>query len=181
MTSRIARVIEIIGVIGVTAAIGGVIHAQATRAPVDASAQDALLTEIRGLRQDINRVMTTNVRAQLLVGRLQLQEQRVFTVGRQLLEVQNLLATVRSELAQDEARVKRLEDDRAVDSAERLAIQQALPAFKAELEQKQRREQTLRAQESELLNVVNDEQTRWTDFNERLDALERSLPTGVVR
>ena len=122
MTSRIARVIEIIGVIGVTAAIGGVIHAQATRAPVDASAQDALLTEIRGLRQDINRVMTTNVRAQLLVGRLQLQEQRVFTVGRQLLEVQNLLATVRSELAQDEARVKRLEDDRAVDSAERLAI-----------------------------------------------------------
>jgi hypothetical protein len=140
--SLIVKVVGVIGVIGVIAAIGGVMQAQATRAPVDASTQDALLAEIRGLRQDINQIISTNIRTQLLVGRLQLQEQRVFTVGRQLLEVQAMLATVRSELAQDEARVKRSEEAvaRTADSAEQRAIQQGLPGFKVELEQKQRRE-----------------------------------------
>jgi hypothetical protein len=41
--------------------------------------------------------------------------------------------------------------------------------------QTQRREQELRAQQTELVSAVNDEQGRWVDFKGRLDELERSL------
>jgi hypothetical protein len=41
--------------------------------------------------------------------------------------------------------------------------------------QTQKREQELRAQQAELVSAANDEQSRWADFNGRLDELERSL------
>jgi hypothetical protein len=37
----------------------------------------------------------------------------------------------------------------------------------------------LQTREKELQKAVTDEQTRWTNFNDRLDALERSLPASI--
>jgi chromosome segregation ATPase len=49
-------------------------------------------------------------------------------------------------------------------------------ALKLQLEQIQRREQDLRVQEATVSGTLATEQSRWTDINARLDALERSLP-----
>src|SRR5689334_5158762 len=52
---------------------------------------DELLAEVRALRADINNSTRAGLRAQLLGMRLQLQEQRIGVVSRQLTEVQERL------------------------------------------------------------------------------------------
>ena len=54
-------------------------------------------------------------------------------------------------------------------------------ALKLQLEQGQKREQDLRAQEAAASGTLAAEQSRWTDFNARLDALERSLTGAAPR
>jgi hypothetical protein len=52
---------------------------------------------------------------------------------------------------------------------------------KASLAQARLTEQQLRGQESELSGVIAGEQSRWSDFNARLDEIERSLPAAKPR
>jgi hypothetical protein len=173
----IQRKVMLIG--GVFAGAGGLLFAQGTRTPVDGSAQDALLAEVRVLRAEVSQVASAIIRTQLLVARLQLQEQRGFTLARQLVDAQNARAAVQVEISGERARVRQLEDaaSRATGQG-RLAIQQAIHEAGPQIEQQQR-ELQLRAREAELLKAVDDAQVRWTDFNGQLDALERSLPASV--
>jgi hypothetical protein len=167
-------------IVSVLAGVGGVLFAQGTRPPVDGPAQDALLAEVRALRSEIGQVSSVSVRMQLLVARLQLQEQRVFTVARQLADAQSALAAVQVNITGERARVRQLEDAalRATGQG-RLAIQQVILEAGTQIEQQQRQELQLQAREAELVKAVNDEQVRWTDFNARLDALEGSLSASV--
>jgi chromosome segregation ATPase len=165
---------------GVLAGAGGALFAQGTRSPVDGPAQDALLAEVRALRAEISQVSSASIRMQLLVARLQLQEQRVFTVGRQLADAQSALAAVQARITGERARVRQLEDAASrAPGQERLAIQQVILEAGTQIEQQQRQELQLQAREAELVKAVNEAQVQWTDFNARLDALERSLPAGV--
>ena len=52
-----------------------------------------LLAEVRGLRADLNQAAGASMRAQLLVARLSLQEQRITTLGKELTELQAQLQT----------------------------------------------------------------------------------------
>jgi hypothetical protein len=160
---------------------GSVVFAQGTRTPADGSAQDALLAEIRALRAEIHEVTSAGIRTQLLVARLQLQEQRVFTLARQLAETQNAVTAARMEITGEQARVRQLEDaaSRATGQA-RLTFQQAILEAGAQMELQHRQELQLKARETELLQAVNDAQARWRDFNDRLDQLERSLVVSVA-
>src|SRR6186997_2448185 len=56
-----------------------------------ATPADELLAEVRGLRADVNNTARAQMRAQLLGMRLQLQEQRIGFVSRQLADVQERL------------------------------------------------------------------------------------------
>jgi hypothetical protein len=162
------------------AGIGGALFAQEMRRPISDSAQDALLAEVRALRSEINQMASVGIRSQLLVARLQLQEQRVLTAGRHLVETQDALAALRLEIAGEQARVDQLEKSMSRSTAQGQAqIQQAILAAKAQIEQQKNRQQELQARETDLLHSLNNEQSRWTDFNDRLDALQRSLPPGV--
>jgi hypothetical protein len=66
--------------------IGAVVGAQTTAIP---ATLDDLLSELRGLRSDLARSSNATVRTQMLVARMQIQEQRINTVLRQITEVQN--------------------------------------------------------------------------------------------
>jgi hypothetical protein len=164
--------------IGVVAAVTGQ-SARSTPSVATASL-DELITEVRELRAEIKQVAGASIRTQLFVARLQLQEQRVNAVARQLADVQNRLASVQQGqaamierlAATEEAQDRLPPDDRSDDQ---------IRALKLQLEQGQKREQDLRAQESAASGTLAAEQSRWTDFNVRLDALERSLPGGAPR
>jgi hypothetical protein len=171
---------KVMRIICLSAVVAGALFAQGTRASVEGPAHDALLAEVRALRAEIHQLTSASIRTQLLVARLQLQEQRIYTVARQLTDAQNALASVQLKIAGERARVRQLEDQalRATGQG-RMAIQQAILEAGTQIEQQQQRELQLRATENELLKAVDDAQIRWTDFSNRLDALERSLPAVV--
>jgi chromosome segregation ATPase len=137
------------------------------------------LSEVRGLRADISGFASSSLRAQLLMGRLQLQEQRILTLGRKLAEVQSSLATSRKEVAEQQLRSQAWGNRlKTSDAAERQRLEAVNPNPKTQLHEIQVRARELEAEQIELINQINAEQDRWTDFNTRLDALERLLPTG---
>jgi hypothetical protein len=168
--------------IGILIGVGGVLFAEGPRTPAEGSTQEALLAEVRALRAEMTQVTSAGIRTQLLVARLQLQEQRVLTAARQLADTQNALTAVRGRIAGERSRIRQLEEAAARAMGQgRAAFQQAIVEAGTQIEQQQTHELQLQARENELLRTVNDEQARWTDFNERLDALERSLPANVLR
>ena len=126
----------------------------------------------------MNQAANASIRAQLFVARLQLQEQRVNAVARQLAEVQTRLAAVQQGQAAMRERLTATEEGQARLSPEDRSDDQ-IRALTLQLEQGQTREQELRAQESALSSAAIAEQFRWTDFNNQLDALERSLPAAA--
>jgi hypothetical protein len=161
--------------------IAVVAAAQSARSAVQPGASaDELVNEVRGLRAEFNQAVGSSLRTQLLVARLQIQEQRVNAVGRQLADVQERLASVRQgqaamveRLAASEEGQQRLPpEDRSDDQIRALKLQQ---------EQIQKREQDLRAQESAASNSLAAEQSRWAQINASLDALERSLADRAPR
>jgi hypothetical protein len=158
------------------AALAAVLSGQGTT-PEDGTMK-ALVTEIRALRADLNRVAGASIRAELLVGRLQLQEARTVTLSRQLDDVQVELGKVARERASFAEGLKELEDGTNTDipPAERSRHERQLRMMLKALEP---REQQLRQQAASLSGVIGDEQARWTDFSSRLDELERAL--GDVR
>ena len=64
------------------------------------------------------------------------------------------------------------------DPKEREAAPFLLDGIKVQLQAAQTTDATLRGEEDTLLNSITAEQSRWSDFNSRLDDLERSLPTS---
>jgi hypothetical protein len=160
--------------------IAVVAAAQSGRSTQSGSSADELLNEVRGLRAEFNQAARGSVRTQLLIARLQIQEQRVNAVGRQLADVQERLASVRQgqaamveRLAASEEGQQRLPpEDRSDDQIRALKLQQ---------EQIQKREQDLRAQESAASSTLAAEQSRWAQINASLDAIDRSLPDRAPR
>ena len=107
---------------------------------------DEVVAELRGIRADLAETSSASVRAQLLLARLQLQEQRIYGLMRQIGDVQNQIAAARQEAR----------------GTERERMQQII------LE--------LSNREAELSHQLSVEQARWSEFSDRLDTLERALP-----
>jgi hypothetical protein len=153
-----------IGIVAIVSVLAG----QGARSP------DELLTEVRALRADMHQAASDSIRAQLLVARLQLQDQRVDVVSRQLAEVQSRLMLLQQEQTSTRERLRATEEDQARLPSEDRSDDQAR-ALRLQLEQAQTREQALQTQESVLQRATRTEQAKWNDFNSRLDALERTL------
>ena len=150
-------------------------QAALSQPPASPGPADALLTEVRGLRNDLNQAASASIRTQLLVARLQLQEQRINTVGRQLSDVQSQLTT--TGLAPMEARMRQLERmlRGALSDEERTSAEQEMTELKVAMEDTQRRADALTAQEATLTNAFSAEQSRWLELSQRLDQIERDI------
>jgi hypothetical protein len=161
----------------ITFVVSGVVSGQTSR---PAATLDDLLAEVRGLRAEINEVAGAGIRAQLLVTRLTLQEQRVRTLAEQLAEAQSALRTSEADRRARSTHLKRVEDslrDGTVSSTRSAEFEAMLAHLREEFDRSGREEQALRAQEQELLKALSGEEKLWIDFNSRLDELERVSPT----
>ena len=176
------RLLSAIATTCVLAGAAGIVFGQEPRA-ADAGAPtlNALLTEVRGIRAELNQAASASLRAQLLVARLQLQEQRINVVSAQLAEARRLVLPQEAKESEKAMELKRFEGFGAepgslFSSDERQAIAERIPQLKEELAQIRGHLLRLRAQETEFADLLASEQTRWVEFNSRLDELERSLP-----
>jgi len=146
-----------------------------TQPPPSPNPADALLTEVRALRTDLNQAARASIRTQLLVARLQLQEQRINTVARQLSDVQSQLMS--TNVAPMETRMRQLERmlRGTLSDEERTSAEQEMTELKVGLEETQRRADALTAQEATLTNAFSTEQSRWLELSQRLDQIERDI------
>ncbi len=135
-----------------------------------------LLSEVKLLRQALERASTIGTRIQLLVARVQLQEQRIGDLSRRLDNVRAELRDVDREVTTVTPQVEMMtEAAQTDDPEERKAAEQAASMVRSQLDALERRRAELAGEEGLLSQQIAAEQNRWTDFNSRLDELERSL------
>ena len=137
----------------------------------------ALVAEVRALRADLAAASRNQLRAQLLLGRVQMQEQRLAYLDKQRMDAAAGIAIQ----AQLTSGLRNQVGDRADPCAnmpnaeQRRDCEQNFVMLRRQLTDQEAREAQLRTQETELTNALAAEQARWSDFNTRLDELEQSM------
>jgi chromosome segregation ATPase len=172
MTAR-----QILGVAAIVVFGGGVFAARGSAQAQQPSGTDvlpALLQEVKGLRAAMEQMATSNAHAQLLVGRLQLQETRMSGMIRRLDTVRDNLASARATYDHIDGALKHLDDGGSSDvpESEKNAL---LAGLKSQVAAAKANADRLAAEEAQLTSDLTAEQARWIDINQRLDDLERSL------
>lgn len=148
----------------------------AQAAPPAADVLTELLTEVRGLRQALERAATVGARIQWLVARVQMQEQRIAETSRRLVVVRDDISEVDSQLAAMLSQARYAEKEFTSAKPEnRDKMQQMLESFKSMAAGLEKRKQELTNEEGLLLQQVASDQGRWSDVNAQLDDLERTL------
>lgn len=139
----------------------------------------ALLTEVRGLRAAMEQMASAGPRVQLALGRLQLQEQRINALVRRLEDVRTRLHAADREMTTATDRAKGLEEarDRPVgsDGPSREQLDEMIAVMKREAALRAADMQRLIAEEAAIAADLAAEQGRWTEINQRLEDLERTL------
>ena len=137
----------------------------------------ALLAEVRGLRAALEQMSTAGPRVRLALGRLQLQEQRIGNQVRRLDSVRASLLVAQKELEPIEKLMADvMERIREYPNSESLPEdKRGLAEVKAALAKRQAEVQRLITEESFLIQDISAEQNRWSEFNLRLEELERTL------
>jgi hypothetical protein len=136
----------------------------------------ALLAEVRALRLTIERAAAQGNQAQLLLGRVQLQENRLATLGRQYDEARRKVLDAQENEGRMEQALQMTSVSRtSVPPEEREALEAQIPTLKAELARVQARTAVMRNDETAAYSALSAEQQRWAAFNERLETIEREL------
>jgi chromosome segregation ATPase len=157
---------------------GGVFAARGFAQGQQASGTDvlpALLQEVKGLRAAMEQMATSNAHAQLLVGRLQLQESRMNSMIRRLDTVRDEHAKAQAGYEQISSSLKMLEGNRSPNDPPQEDRDQMLTMFKKQIETAKASVDRWAIEETQLTSDLTAEQARWIDINQRLDELERSL------
>ena len=166
-----------IGIVAVgLVALGAAVPGQTqTAAP---STLDALLAEVRGLRAEVHQAAGASIRTQLLVARLSLQEQRINGVAKQLTDVQTQRAAMEGPTAQFERRFQQLEElirSPSTPPEQHRQFEQEIESMRLVRTDMRQRLQRLVSQESAFASQLAMEQSRWVEFNDRLDQIERDI------
>ena len=161
-------------------------HAQASQkseggTPSETAIMQSLLDEVRQLRQTVQRVAAVDVRVQLVLEQMQLQQQqlnrassRLDDIRKQIADLLTHEAEVASNLQGIEARLGEEKDPKTVSE-----LQQEQAQFKEWLTQQfPAREAQLRAQEGDAATLLQNEQNKWQELSDQLSALTQVLGTA---
>lgn len=139
---------------------------------------DALLTEVRLLRQAIQSLAANGTRVQIAFGRLQLQEQRTATAARRLEDIRRQLVAATSQANELADRMKDFEGLSSTGNRspeEEADLREMLKMLTRELRRNESDRSRLIAEEADAASVLSQEQGRWSDLNRQLEEFERAL------
>ena len=139
--------------------------------------QDPVVLEIRALRADLNERLEATMRTQLLVARLQVQEQRTNNVMRQIQEVETKLRDNETSKEQMEQALKMFTATNKPGAQDEEEMKLVMGPLRANLEKAAKTDADLKIQQTQLMATLADEQARWIAFNTRLDELEAMFGT----
>jgi hypothetical protein len=169
-TNSLAIALSAVLVVGVAASAAGQQRTPPTATP---ATLDDVLNELRALRTELRESSAAGLRAQLLVARLQLQEQRINTVSRQLSEVEDKLAATEKNRAAPEQVLKMMGLEPGAEPPKEMAG--VLEMFKNQLTASEKADSDLKLRQTELMQLMAQEQSVWTTFNAQLETLETAL------
>ena len=154
-----------------------------TGAAADAATLQSLLNEVRQLRLAIERTGALWPQMQIMLQRVQLQQQYVETLSRQLEQLRDQIARSANESAQLNSRVKESEirAGQEQDARRRQQAEDEIKRLKAVIEQIAMRDRQQQDRESQLAGALQNEQAKLNDLNARLDAVERLLQAPPPR
>ena len=127
-----------------------------------------LLVEVRALRVAMERAATVGARIQLLVARVQMQEQRIAELSRRATAVRGEIGQIDAMIAQFSGMIKQFEGSGA-------GFTGMVEIQKQQIAIQEKRRQELLNEEAQLNQQIAADQGRWSDVNNQLDELERSL------
>src|SRR5262249_50602968 len=154
----------------------------------DSKTLQAILEEVRQLRQDLHSTAATVERAQILLYRMRIQADIVSRLTQRMEESQERLRQGENPQAQNAARIKTIEDtnDQTQDANTRKSFEDELSSRKAQVERLSTQQQELETREGELSSQLRLEQSKLDDMQASLDQIQRNLenlakPTGSPR
>jgi chromosome segregation ATPase len=158
-------------------ALIAVTTAAAQTASPDTQALQALVTEIRQLRQDLQATTIATQRVQIALYRLQTQTALVTRAASRLDDLRSSLGNVQSEKKTQSLRVQQMEESLKTtqNPAERKTMEDWLANEKPNLERTAADEQRLQSREIDAETQFRAEQAKLADLQDQLDRLDKLL------
>jgi chromosome segregation ATPase len=143
----------------------------------DSQALQALVTEIRQLRQDMQATTIATQRVQIVLYRLQTQTALVTRASSRLDELRSALGALQSDMKSSSARVLQMENaiKSVQDNRERKQMEDALAEMKSAVERRAADEQRLQSREIDAETQLRAEQAKLADLQDQLDRLDKLL------
>ena len=144
---------------------------------------EAVLSEIRQLRQDLQAAAVATRKAQIVIYRLHLQADVLERAKERLENTKGELAQLDSQKKSLTEQIKQLEEmkDRPENEQRRKQFEDYLTNSKANLEAVGPRDQELQAKQLELEADLRTEQAKWNRLQDELDRLENSLENSSLQ
>ena len=143
----------------------------------DSQTLQALLTEIRQLRKDLQTTTVISQRVQILIYRMQSQTAVVARAQQHVDEVQAKLSQARTGVQHFTSSIEQSESSSndSQNPPDRKEIEKLLPRLKAQLESQKAAEQEWESKEAEVVQELRSEQAKLSAFQEQLDQLDKIL------
>jgi len=149
-------------------------------APSETAIMQALLVEVRQLREAVQHVAAVDVHVQLVLQQMQLEQQQMNRASSRLDDIRKQIADfssheveIASNLQRTEARLTEEQDPKTVKE-----LQEEQAQFKEWMTQQlPAREAQLRAQEADAATLLQNEQNKWQELSDQLSALTQALAT----
>lgn len=150
--------------------------------PTDSQTLQALLAEIRQLRQDLQTSAIAARRAQILIYRLHVQEAAVSQASQRLDEARSSIEQLRARRKYQESQIKQYEDvkDRAENVAQRRQFEEAITELKAQMEASVSEEQEAHMRKTEFEQQSRIEQAKLDRLQDELDRLDQAVMNAAL-
>jgi len=146
--------------------------------PTDSQTLQAILSEIRQLRHDLQTSNAMAARAQIALYRLQREDEAVAHAMQRLNDARSKsqrLETEKNNKALEIQQARNATSHSDAPNAQQNFEEVILPTLKSQLEILQRQEQQAKTQEAEAEQQLRDEQTRLAGLNDLLDRYNNAL------
>jgi predicted nucleic acid-binding Zn-ribbon protein len=166
----LSRFILVVGLLAVPGVYGQNVAAS------DATVQ-ALLAEVRQLRLALERSAIVAPRIQVMLQRMQMQQDAANRASKDLDDVRNQIANLANQERSMTTQLKEMEKgaETEQDPVRRKSLENESRMFKGMLENQATSMTQLRAREAETEGRLQTEQAKLSELNERLNVLERQL------
>ncbi len=146
----------------------------------DSQTLQALLAEVRQLRQELRTTAVAAQRVQIFLYRLQIQQGAVERAQRRVDEARSSLSQAQAEVKMAASSMRDTEDKitNAQNPVERKRQEDLLAKLKAYLESQENSAQQSQTQESETEQELRTEQAKLNALQDQLDRLDKSLETS---